>query len=154
MFNINIADVYCSYNNFAPLLSAGNKTAFKLPPGEYVFYFSKDRYRTVEKTISLNSDQTGSITLEEDIKQSVSYKPPGIVTISSNPSGAEIIINGQKIGSTPFSSILTSGEHQLELRKNLYYTKIEIFDLERFLGLEMSWIPQAMHILVYSRIWR
>ena len=130
MFNINTEDVYCSYNNFAPLLSSGDKTVFKLPPGKYVFYFSKGKYKTVEKTISLNSDQMVSITLEEDIKQSVSYKSPGIVTISSNPSGAEIIINGQKIGYTPFSSILTSGEHQLELRKNLYYTKIETFDLE------------------------
>ena len=130
MFNINMDGVYCSYNNFAPLLSSGEKTVFKLPQGKYNFYFSKDKFRTVEKEIILNSDQNITITLEEDIKQTIEYKPPGIITISSNPIGAEIIINGQKIGSTPFSSILTSGKHQLELRKNLYYTKTENFDLD------------------------
>jgi len=130
VFNLNKDGVDCSYNQFAPITSAGKTSVFKLAGGEYTFYFQKNKYKPFTKTITVNSDQSFSINLIEDISQIVEYKPPGIVSIESEPSGCEIIINGQKIGSSPYSGILTSGEHQLELRKELYYTAVLSFSLD------------------------
>jgi hypothetical protein len=41
-----------------------------------------------------------------------------ILTVDSNPDGAEVFINGERRGVTPFKVELPAGEHALELRKN------------------------------------
>jgi hypothetical protein len=41
-----------------------------------------------------------------------------ILTIDSNPEGAEVFINGERRGVTPFKVELPAGEHGVELRKN------------------------------------
>jgi len=129
VFNLNIDGVNCSYNQFASITSTGKTSIFKLAGGEYTFYFQKNQYKPYTKVIAVNSDQSFSINLEEDKSQIVEYRPPGIISIETEPSGCEIIINGQKIGSSPYSGILSSGEHQLELRKELYYTAVLSFSL-------------------------
>jgi hypothetical protein len=41
-----------------------------------------------------------------------------------------MLIDGQKIGTTPFQSELLAGNHQLELRKPLYHPDISTFEIE------------------------
>ena len=129
-FELNVDNVYCSYEQFAPIMKKEGIAKFKLPAGEYTFRFEKDQYKAYTKKIKVEKDQTFQITLVEDKSQRVPYRPPGIVTIESDPPGAEVLVNGQKIGSTPFSVELTSGKHRLEIRKNLYYPHLSDFILE------------------------
>jgi hypothetical protein len=42
---------------------------------------------------------------------------PGQLAVSSNPSGAQVRVDGQKVGRTPWSGELTAGEHSIELRR-------------------------------------
>jgi hypothetical protein len=42
---------------------------------------------------------------------------PGVVAIESNPSGAEIVVDGQSRGVTPLTIDLSPGPHSLELRR-------------------------------------
>ncbi|NOZ08942.1 MAG: PEGA domain-containing protein, partial [FCB group bacterium] len=128
-FQFNVGDVYASIDPFAPILTTGKLAIFKLEPAEYSFRFEKNGYQTYRQTISVKQDQVYAIQLTKDPERKVAFKPPGIITIDSNPQGAEVIINGRKLGNTPFSIDLTSGNHQLEIRKNLYYTDLTTFTL-------------------------
>ncbi|MBC8174382.1 MAG: PEGA domain-containing protein [Candidatus Marinimicrobia bacterium] len=152
VFNLNVDGVDCSYNQFAPITSAGKTSIFKLARGEYTFYFQKNQYKPYTKVINVDSDQSFKIVLEEDKSQIVKYKPPGIISIETDPQGCEIIINGQKIGSSPYSGLLTSGEHQLELRKELYYTAVLSFSLEagETKNIKQSLDPKFGHLNITS----
>ncbi|MEA3501017.1 MAG: PEGA domain-containing protein, partial [Candidatus Marinimicrobia bacterium] len=129
-FKLNVDNVYCSYEQFAPIMKKNRLAKYKLPKGEYTFRFEKDQYKIYTKKIKVEKDETFEINLIKDKSQRIPYRPPGMVTIESNPPGAEVLINGQKMGSTPFSGELTSGKHRLEIRKKLYYQHISDFILE------------------------
>ncbi len=130
VFRLNVEEVYCHYNQYAPLTSSGDRAIFKVPAGEYTFYFEKNQYKRLEKTIFIEKDQEINIELQSDKRQIVEYLAPGIVTIETTPVGCEILINGQKIGTTPYTGVLNPGTHSVELRKELYYTAILSFVLE------------------------
>ena len=129
-FTFNTTEVYCSYNQFAPILKTGNSATFKLPAGEYTFLFRKNQYQPLSQKMRVERDQTIPITLQEDVSQRMPYIPPGMAIISSEPSGAEVLINGQKMGTTPITVNLTAGDHQMELRKDLYSTDRSTFTLQ------------------------
>lgn len=129
-FNFNTNNVYCSYNQLAPILNQGSNAVFKLPKGEYTFQFEKSQYKSLSRKFAINKDQTISLNLVVDVNKRVAYRPPGIVTISSDPASAEVIINGQKMGATPCTINLTSGEYKLELRKHLHNTDRSSFTLK------------------------
>lgn len=122
--------MHCAYDQFAPLLKPGNTATFKLPAGEYTFHFEKNQYSPYSRTIKVDKDQTFRINLVADKSKCVSYRPPGLVIIESDPPGAEVLINGQKMGSTPYQDNLPAGEHRLELRKSMYYPHLSEFSLE------------------------
>ena len=130
VFRLNVEEVYCRYNQYAPLTSTGDRAIFKLPSGEYTFYFEKNQYKRLEKTIYVEKDQEIEIELQPDKKQIVEYLAPGIVMIETQPEGCEILISGQKIGTSPYTGVLNPGTHNVELRKELYYTAILSFVLE------------------------
>ena len=130
VFRLNVEEVYCRYNQYAPLTSSGDRAIFKLPAGEYTFYFEKNQYKRLEKTIYVEKDQEINIELQSDKRQIVEYLAPGIVMIETTPVGCEILISGQKIGTTPYTGVLNPGTHSVELRKELYYTAILSFVLE------------------------
>jgi len=70
------------------------------------------------------------VVLEQDLQKRIKFIPPGIITVNTDPQGAEILMNGQKFGNTPYSGVLTSGLHQIELRKELFYISLIEFSLE------------------------
>ena len=130
VFKLNVNDVYCRYDQYAPMTSNGNRAIYKLPEGEYTFYFQKNQYKGVEKTLYLEKDQELDIILEEDRKEIVEYLAPGIIIINTEPEGCEIIISGQKVGTSPYTNVLNPGIHNIELRKDLYHTSILSFSLD------------------------
>ena len=130
VFRLNVKEVYCRYNQYAPLTSSGDRAIFKLPAGEYTFYFEKNQYKRLEKTIYVEKDQEINIELKSDKRQIVEYLAPGIVMIETKPEGCEILVSGQKIGTSPYTGVLNPGTHSVELRKELYYTAILSFVLE------------------------
>ena len=130
VFRLNVEEVYCRYNQYAPLTSSGDRAIFKLPAGEYTFYFEKNQYKRLEKTIYVDKDQEINIELKSDKRQIVEYLAPGIVMIETKPEGCEILVSGQKIGTSPYTGVLNPGTHSVELRKELYYTAILSFLLE------------------------
>ncbi len=75
--------------------------------GEYTLVLVKDDYGTVTKTITIAEGKTTEVN---------ETLPSGMeITIVSNPSGAQLSIDGVPVGSTPFTTMLSFGNHNLKL---------------------------------------
>ena len=129
VFQLNESDVYSSYDDFSPMLSKSKTISYKLPKGEYMFRFSKEGFADETKTINITQNQQTEITLKQGTTTQ-KFPLPGIVKIKSEPGGAEVLINGQKIATTPYQGELVAGKHQLELRKPLYHSAVSTFTIE------------------------
>ena len=133
-FQINESNVFSTYNDLAPTLTKGKTIAYKIPRGEYTFRFQKDGFADVVQKLAV----TEAITITIELKQGTSPKTlPSKVVIKSEPPGAEIMINSQKYGKTPFQGEIVAGTCQLELRKPLYYPNISTFTVEEGKALEL-----------------
>ena len=53
------------------------------------------------------------------------------MTIESEPTGAEVELNGQKVGVTPYQGSHYAGEYTLTLRKDLYHPTSKTFSLNK-----------------------
>ncbi|MBM4165493.1 MAG: PEGA domain-containing protein [Ignavibacteria bacterium] len=129
VFKLSEDNVYSSYGNFSPTLSKSKTISYKLPQGEFTFRFSKDGFADETKTMNVSQNQQLDITLKAGTTTQI-FSLPGIVQITSEPSGAEILVNGQKVGATPYQGELVAGNHQLELRKALYHSDVSTFTIE------------------------
>ena len=89
----------------------GNWTG-KLQEGMYVFEAKKENHRTVRKTVEIVAGNNQTIKLDAPVPIN------GSLEISSNPSGADIYLNGKHYGTTPrIISDLLIGDYTLKLEK-------------------------------------
>jgi len=135
-FQINESNVFSSYNDLAPTLTKENTIAYKIPKGDYTFHFQKEGFADEVQKVSVTETSNLNITLKLGTTTK-KFTLPSMVVIKSEPSGAEILINGQKYGTTPYQGEITAGTHQLELRKPLYYPNISTFTVEESKTLEL-----------------
>ena len=161
IFKMNTDKVYISRDNGAPVISNTANAVFRIPKGNHTFNFIKNGFKEQSQEIDLTTDRSLDITLEvgQNTKQ---LKLPSIVRLNSNPSGAEIFLNEQKIGLTPLQYNLLPGFYNLKVKKDLYYTKLtdftvkegETFELPiidlkpRFGSLAIATNPQKCKIYV------
>jgi len=151
-FQLNQDSVYASHGNLTPILSKSNSISFKVPKGEYTFHFQKSGFSDEMRTIKVANNQETTIELSQGISSASGLKLPGITVIQSEPSGAEIVINGQKIGNTPYQGELVAGQYQLEIRRPLYYPDASAFDLKEGETKELNRIlkPKFGYLTVTS----
>lgn len=149
-FRLNLDKVYISHSGLAPLQTRGRNASFKLPSGQYTFRFSKSGYNDLTRTIALQEDQVVDITLEQG--QSTSgLKLPGIVVITSDPAGADVFINDQKVGQTPYTDQLIAGKYNISLQKKYYHTDLRTLDLSEGESITVPLIrltPKFAHIAI------
>lgn len=82
--------------------------------GSYSVIVSKSGYHDAQQTFSINSGEHKEIKIEPE-------KIYGSVMVTSNPTGAEVYIDGKRKGVTPATiENLVPGTHKLELRKNSF----------------------------------
>lgn len=76
--------------------------------------------------------ETTSVTIKEGQTENLSQKLKDIaqMTIDSKPSGAKLFINGEDVGTTPYTKEMSSGDYMLELRMNKYKTFKESVHLD------------------------
>ncbi len=127
-FNLNVSGVFIALDNSAPIMQQEKVAVYKIPKGEHSFTFSKNGFQDTSKPVNAQQDETINVTMQAGQTAS-RLKLPGFIDITSEPSGAEIFINDQKMGVTPTTIELTAGEHTLKLRKNFYHTYSGTFQL-------------------------
>lgn len=76
--------------------------------------------------------ETTTVTIKEGQTENLSQKLKDIaqMTIDSKPTGAKLFINGEEIGTTPYTKEMSSGDYLLELRMNKYKTFKESVHLD------------------------
>lgn len=76
--------------------------------------------------------ETTTVTIKEGQTENLSQKLKDIaqMTIDSKPTGAKLFINGEEIGTTPYTKEMSSGDYMLELRMNKYKTFKESVHLD------------------------
>ncbi len=85
----------------------------RLSPGTYIVKIEKEGYKTVTQAINITGEDLYTYKLQPTSAP---------VEIQSTPeSGAEVWINGKKVGTTPYyDSQLEAGTYDLKLKKNGY----------------------------------
>ena len=80
-----------------------------LPFGNHSIHLEKSGYAPKDMTFAVNSDRPLKIStsLESNI---------GNITITSEPSGAKVLLNGEQIGITPLKREYPDGEYKLTLQ--------------------------------------
>ncbi|MBM4165886.1 MAG: PEGA domain-containing protein [Ignavibacteria bacterium] len=81
-----------------------------LQKGIYTLEIHAPHYDVYSQTITLNEDET----LIPEMKRLSEYH------LETVPSGATVILDGKKVGQTPFQSTIISGTHTILLTKDLY----------------------------------
>ena len=127
-FHLSESDVYISKDNSAPIQKKEKIIVYKVPKGEHTFKFFKQGFDEISKTIDAQRDESIQIDLVRG-ETTTRMQLPGFIDISSEPEGAEIFIDDQKMGVTPTYIELTAGEHKLTLRKSYYHTYNGSFEL-------------------------
>lgn len=95
----------------------------QIAAGEHFVVVSKPGYQTLEKKLRIDEGKTVTITAE--------LRAVGGLRLLSNPSGAEILIDGQPIGKTPMvSEDISVGEHIVTMRLEGYYDAEEAVSIE------------------------
>ena len=124
-FEPNFANVTITTGNDAQIFDNGNllgtsKWQGRLEAGDHKIEVKKISHRTVAKNISLENGEKRMISIESPTPI---Y---GALEITSSPSDADVYIDGDKIGKTPFiNSTILVGEHNVELKRNGYKTEFE-----------------------------
>ena len=128
---MDIEGVVISREGKAPIVSTSSIAPLRLPKGNYNFTFEKQGYVTQTKEITLQDDKTVEIKMEKGASE-VRFSAPGIVSIQSDPEGAEVELNGQKVGTTlgTYQGSHYAGEYTLTLRKDLYHPTNKSFTLK------------------------
>lgn len=161
IFKLSTDKVYISRDGGAPIVSNTQNAVFRIPKGLHKFTFIKEEFKDFSYEIDLISNKSVDINLEagQNTKQ---LKLPSIVRLNSNPPGAEIYLNEQKIGLTPIQYNLLPEFYNLKIIKDLYYTKLSDFTVKegetlelpvidlkpRFGSLEISTLPQKSKIYI------
>ena len=127
-FRMNQSNVYIRSGNNAPVASTGSNAVFNVPKGKHTFRFFKEGFSELEKTIDAVDPKVVEIELQPGQTQS-SLALSGFIIINSEPQGAEIFLNEQRIGTTPHQGRFIAGAYNLRLRYPLYYDHEATFTL-------------------------
>jgi hypothetical protein len=102
----------------------------ELPAGVHDVVLKLDGYKDEELSVSIQAGKT----LEVPVTMS---KLTGMLTITSEPSGATVIVDGQEVGTTPLEKyVLPIGTHEVIVKKDGY--KEETFNVSIQAGKELS----------------
>jgi len=98
-----------------PIASSVTKEAFYSGIGTIVLEFIPldNRYFKTSKTITVEYNKTIPITIHLDYRK-------GTLIVSGSPEGADVYLDGYKIGSLPFNKQVIIGEHKIKVTEDNY----------------------------------
>ncbi|MDX9906985.1 MAG: PEGA domain-containing protein [Bacteroidales bacterium] len=129
-FRINQEKVYIQSDNNAPVLSESGAAFYCIPKGEYTFRFFKEGFQPVERQLKVRRDSTVEISLSPGASTGTSMPLSGWIVITSEPSGAEVYLNNQRVGTTPFQQKQIAGTYDLSIRFPNHYDHADRFELD------------------------
>jgi hypothetical protein len=101
-FRLNESDVYIRSGDKAPVMAPGRNAVYNLPKGPQRFTFSKEGFNDNILELDISKDEVVEVQLEPGITETV-LEQKGFIIITSEPSGADVFLNEQQVGTTPWS---------------------------------------------------
>ncbi|MDD3568458.1 MAG: PEGA domain-containing protein [Bacteroidales bacterium] len=135
-FRMNQSNVYVQSGESAPVLSLSNNAVFNVPKGERTFRFIKDGFFEEVKTLNIEKEEVIDITLRAGAS-STKLALSGHIIVTSEPSGAEVYLNEQRVGSTNYQNRHLAGKYTLRLQHPNYYEHVEQFELKEGATVEI-----------------
>ncbi|MCF7913143.1 MAG: PEGA domain-containing protein [Candidatus Cloacimonetes bacterium] len=148
-FELNEKDVYIAKDDNPPILNKQKSAQYRLTPGTYTFKFNKQGFKETSKQLQIEKDEYISINLEQG-ESGMTLKLPGIVIINSEPEGAEVYLNDQKMGVTTWQDELIAGDYKLTIKARMYHTKELEFSLAEGQTLELPVVELMPKFGYYS----
>ncbi|HPE58272.1 MAG TPA: PEGA domain-containing protein [Bacteroidales bacterium] len=127
-FRINQSDVYIRTGNNAPVKSSGNNAVFNLPRGTHTFRFIKEGFREEEIQVEVDEEKIVDVNLAQGTS-TTRFALSGWIIVTSEPSGAEVYLNDQRVGQTPYQGRNIAGNYNIMLRLPMYYDYTGQFEL-------------------------
>jgi hypothetical protein len=98
----------------------------KIFPDRYTLYVEQDGYANYKEIVELSSGSVRNLSI-----QNVRHDSKGLISITSEPSGADVYMNITRIGQTPLvRDDLPEGTHRIRISKEGY--------VDRFIGVKIS----------------
>ena len=85
----------------------------EVPPGEHQLQVSLDRYRGVAQGVSLEPGQ--SLSLKLALQETGTERVPPLIAVTSDPQGAQLLVDGRPSGITPVKVRSVPGAHEVKL---------------------------------------
>lgn len=87
-----------------------------LDPMPYTLRISKINYESRDTIVNVDAGQQSEVTMELSAQR-------GFLTVTSEPKGADVYLNGKKTGITPFNEPVNAGKYSVEVRKESFITQ-------------------------------
>ncbi|MDX9847119.1 MAG: PEGA domain-containing protein [Tenuifilaceae bacterium] len=127
-FRMNESNVYIRSGNTAPILQTSNTAVIDLAKGAHTLTFFKEGFNDKELKINADKAEAIDVTLEPGATTS-KLALSGWIVVSSEPSGAEVYFNDQRVGVTDNQFRQIAGIYNLRIQYPLYYDHNEQFTL-------------------------
>ncbi|MBR2593876.1 MAG: PEGA domain-containing protein [Firmicutes bacterium] len=119
----NVSDFYVSIDGGAPQAYNPSENLI-VPPGTHTISISKEGYRNFTTTVDVsNAYAEVKATLEKDVHT-------GTLTVVSNPDEAEVYINGDYKGVTPYIETLEYDTYHVSVQKEGYKSYSDYADVK------------------------
>lgn len=128
-FRFNQENVYIRLGeNQAPVLASGRSAVFNVTRGLHRFRFIKNQFNDQVLELDVQQEMVKEVVLEAGL---VSTPIPlsGHILITTNPAGAEVFLNDQQVGISPYQGRNVAGNYQLRVKHPFYYDHIGQFEL-------------------------
>jgi len=114
-FRINESNVFIRLGESAPVEAVSRTPFYNLPRGRHTFRFFKQDFMDQEITLDVQSEQVVDIAMQPG-QTTGTMALKGWILINSDPSGAEVFLNDQRVGTTPYQQSHVAGNYALRLQ--------------------------------------
>ena len=135
-FRFNEENVYIQSGNNAPIMARGRSAIRNIPRGEHTFRFIKQGFDDVTRTINVSDEEIIDINLTAG-QRTTTIPLTGFIIISSDPPGAEVYLNEQRVGTTPYQGRHNAGNYNVMLQSPLYHEHTAQFELDEGSTVEL-----------------
>jgi hypothetical protein len=124
--NVGGAEVYLDGEYRGSLASGSDELLLRdLAAGEYRLRVSASGFENVERRVTVRANERTQVRVSQP-----RIAREGTVRFETDPSGAEVFVDGERVGTTPLETRLAAGERQVRFVRSGYRDTILRFDVE------------------------
>ncbi len=128
-FRLNQENVYIRLGKQAPVVAPGRSAVFNVTKGKHSFRFIKDQFDDLVLDLDIQGEMVKDVELIAGGKTS-ELALSGHILVATNPAGAEVYLNDQQVGVSPYQGRNIAGSYQLRVKYPLYHEHLAQFELK------------------------